>query len=91
MQANTATNNRVRKTVNDVVMAEMFLLQATIESVAVIGDGISEIGKQIASGDEDRSDSQDSISSVLQRIADEALEPYTSRYKYFRKMLDSNS
>jgi hypothetical protein len=88
MQANTV---RVRKTVNDVVMAEMFLLQATIESVAVIGDGISEISKQIATSDEDRSDSQDSISSVLQRIADDALEPYTSRYKYFRKMLDSNS
>ena len=91
MQTNTASNSRVRKTVNDVVMAEMFLLQATIESVAVIGDGISEIGKQIASGDEDRPYPEGSISSVLQRIADEALEPYTSRYKYFRKMLDSNS
>ena len=88
----TATgNNRVRKTVNDVVMAEMFLLQATIESVSAIGEGISEIGKQVASGDEDRLEPQDSISSVLQRIADEALEPYTSRFKYFRQMLDSNS
>ena len=90
MQTNDTPDNRVRRTVNDLVMAEMFLLQATIESATAIGDGINELGKQIAANDENHS-AWDTISSVLQRTADEALEPYTSRYKYFRKMISNDS
>lgn len=90
MQANEVQNTRVRKTVNDLVMAEMFLLQATIESATAIGDGINELGKQIAAN-EDKHSSWGTISSVLQRTADEAIEPYSSRYKYFRKMIGNGS
>jgi hypothetical protein len=91
MQANEIKQGRIRRTVNDLVMAEMFLVQATIESATAIGDGISELGKQIARGDEAQNSPWDSISTVLQRIADDALEPYTSRFKYLRKMNDSES
>ena len=90
MQANDVQNKRVRKTVNDLVMAEMFLLQATIESATAIGDGINALGRQIAAN-EDEHNSGETISSVLQRTADEALEPYSSRYKYFRKMIGNDS
>jgi hypothetical protein len=90
MPVNQVANSRVRKTVNDLVMAEMFLLQATIESATAIGEGISEIGKQISTGDNDKQNSWEEVSSVLQRIADEALEPYTSRYQYFRDMINSD-
>lgn len=90
MQANEVQNTRVRKTVNDLVMAEMFLLQATIESATAIGDGINELGKKIAAN-EDRNSSWGTISTVLQRTADEAIEPYSSRYKYFRKMIRNDS
>ena len=83
------TDNRVRRTVNDLVMAEMFLLQATIESATAIGDGINELGKKIAANDEKHSP-WDTISSVLQRTADEALEPYTSRFKYLRDTHDAD-
>lgn len=79
----------MRKTVNDLVMAEMFLLQATIESANVIGDGISQISRQIAADDE-ATQEQDSIADTLQRIADQAVEPYTTRFKYFREMISSN-
>ena len=30
----------------------------------------------------------ESIPALLQRIADDAVEPYTSRYQYFRDMLN---
>ena len=86
MQVNEIQQGRVRRTVNDLVMAEMFLVQATIESAAVIGSGINELGKQISQRDEPKSSPWDSISPVLQRIAGEALEPYTSRFKYLRNM-----
>jgi hypothetical protein len=91
MQANEAQPGRVRRTMNDLVMAEMFLVQATIESATAIGDGFSELGKQIAQGEENQASPWDSISSVLQRTADEALEPYTSRFKYLRDMIKSDS
>lgn len=89
MQDQQTQPGRVRRTVNDLVMAEMFLVQATIESVAAIGDGLNELGRQIAANDEQGSSPWDSISGVLQRTADEALEPYTIRFKYMRRLLDS--
>jgi hypothetical protein len=91
MQAQDTSNSRVRRTVNDLVMAEMFLVQATIESATVIGEGIGELGKQIADSEETGQASWDSLSKVLQRIGDEAMEPYTSRFKYFRDMISSDS
>lgn len=90
MQANEKPSY-VRKTVNDLVMAEMFLLQATIESVNVIGDGINEIGKQFAANDETGEDGElTSLTDTLARIADQAVEPYTTRFKFFREMISSN-
>lgn len=91
MQTQGGPQNRVRQAVNDLVMAEMFLVQATIESATAIGDGINVLGKQITDGDDAHQSSRDSLSKVLQRIANEALEPYTSRYKYFRDMINSDS
>lgn len=88
MQNNEYQPSRARKTVNDLVLAEMFLLQATIESASAIGDGLGEISRKISSEDEG-SHSWSAITSVLQRTADDALEPYTSRYKYFKEMRDA--
>jgi hypothetical protein len=62
----------------------MFLVQATIESASVIGNGINELGKQITQRDEA---GERSISALLQRIADDAVEPFSSRYEYFRDMI----
>ena len=91
MQTNEIPQSRARRTVNDLVLAEMFLVQATIESAAAIGDGISELSKQISASDESSVSPWDSISTTLQRITDEALEPYTSRFKYLRDMRNSDS
>tara|TARA_R110002049_G_scaffold24903_2_gene88047 strand:+ start:2535 stop:2801 length:267 start_codon:yes stop_codon:yes gene_type:complete len=78
---------RVRRTVNDLVMAEMFLVQATIESATVIGDGINQLSRHIAQRDEA---DERSISTLLQNIADDAVEPYSTRYEYFREMLSTD-
>ena len=87
MQNSELQTSRMRRTVNDLVMAEMFLVQATIESATAISDGINELGRQMSQSGESEDRSWDSISGVLQRTADEALEPYTTRLKYLRDML----
>ena len=84
MQNQEMQPSRVRRTVNDLVMAEMFLLQATIESATAIGDAFNELGT------EEGHESWEAISGILQRTADEALEPYTSRFRYFREMRGAN-
>ena len=91
MQANEVEQSRVRRTVNDLVMAEMFLVQATIESATAIGDGLNELGRQISEGDESEVSPWDTVSALLQRTADQAMEPYTSRFKYLREMISSDS
>jgi len=91
MQTQDLPGSRIRRTVNDLVMAEMFLVQATIESATAIGEGIEELGKKIADRNEPGQTSWESLSQVLQRISDEALEPYTTRYKYFKDMIGSGS
>ena len=91
MESQDAPQSRVRRTVNDLVLAEMFLLQATIESATVIGEGFSELGRQIGDTEVAGQDSWESISSTLQRIADNALEPYTSRFNYFRDVVNKDS
>ena len=76
-------NSRVRRTVNELVMAEMFLLQATIESANAIGEGITELGRQ---NRDEKGSRWQNVSSILQKTTGQALEPYSSRYRYFRDM-----
>lgn len=83
-------SSSLRNRVNDLVMAEMFLVQATIESVNVIGDGISELSKHLAANDDTQNEQQASITDTLARIADQAVEPYTTRFKFFRELVSSN-
>ncbi len=91
MQTNeVASQGKIRWAVGDIVVAEMFLIQATIESVNVIGDGIAELGKQFTTieGDSER---PEPIKSVIQRTRDEIVDSYTSRFNYLRKMIDGDS
>lgn len=90
MQEQQLVTNRMRRSVNELVMAEMLLIQATIESATAIGDGFNELGRQLSSGDENESSPWDSISGILQRTAGEVIEPYTTRFRYLRDMLDND-
>jgi hypothetical protein len=73
----------MRRVVSDLIMAEMFLVQATIESATAIGDGISALSRQL----EDDADT-DAVARLLARTADEAIEPYSSRIKVLREILE---
>jgi hypothetical protein len=91
MTGTSAGTGRFRRTVDDLIIAEMFLVQATIESATAIGDGLSALGRQITSADETGLAPADSISQALQRLADNAVEPYTSRFRYLRGLKSSDS
>jgi len=90
METNNPAPGRLRRTVDELIIAEMFLVQATIESATAVGDGLSELGRQITRGDDTGAAPADSISRTLQRIADSAVEPYTSRFKYLRDVTARN-
>lgn len=87
MQSNDIQPSRVNRAMSDLVMAEMFLVQATIESATAIGDGINQLSKQLTSIDAEN----EPLSALLQRTADEALEPYTTRFKYLRSLIETNT
>lgn len=84
MQANEVRPSRLRRRVNDLVLAEMFLVQATVESAAAIGDGIGDLGREITRTRDNEESPWDSIAGVLQRTADDAVEPFSSRLRYLR-------
>ena len=84
MENNTPESSRTRRVVNDLILAEMFLLQATLESATIIGNGLSELGRQVTAANDGETSPWDSLRTVVQRTADEALEPYASRFKYLR-------
>jgi hypothetical protein len=85
MTYNTS-QNRVRQTIDDLIIAELFLVQATIESATAIGDGLTALGRQIATADDAGTAPADTLGNTLQRLADNALEPYSSRFKYLRDL-----
>jgi hypothetical protein len=90
MNTQQAEPGRARRLFGDIVMAEMFLVQATIESATAIGSGLSALGKQFDSGN-DNAETRETFGSVIQRTADEAIEPYTTRFKYLRQLMDKDS
>lgn len=91
METNYQSRGRLRRTVDELIIAEMFLVQATIESATVLGDGLSTLGRQITNSDAAGTAPADSIGETLQRIAAEAVEPYTSRFRYLRDVISKNS
>jgi len=86
METSIATTSRLRRTVDDLIIAELFMVQATIESAAALGDGLSTLGRQITGADAPGDSPADSLGQSLQRIADSTLEPYTSRFRYLRDL-----
>jgi len=75
----------LRRAVNDLVIAEMFLVQATVESAAAIGDGVDALSRTI-NADHGRPVGEKPLRAALRHMAGQALEPYRSRLQYFRQM-----
>jgi hypothetical protein len=85
MQSSELQQGRARRVLNDLVMAEMLLMQATVESAQAIGDGLSEMTGTLAA-DFPEDAHRPSFSALLQRTAEGALEPYATRLKYLRRL-----
>ena len=90
MQTEQIDSGRARRVFEDIIMAELFLVQATIESATAIGNGVSALGKQFDGSNAD-AETRETFGSVIQRTADEAIEPYTTRFKYLRQLMDKDS
>lgn len=87
MQQQNATSSRLRRAVDELIITEMFLVQATIESANAIGEGLGALGRQLTSGEQPGESPADSLRHTLQRVAEEAMEPYSSRFAYLRDRL----
>ncbi len=90
MQRNAQLQSRLRRTVDELIIAEMFLVYATIESAAAIGDGLGQLGRQLTTGEQPGHTPADSLRNTLKKVAGEATEPYSSRFNYLRDRLRDN-
>ena len=90
MQENTVIQGRLRRTVDELVIAEMFLIYATIESATAIGEGLGELGRQLTTSEQPGNNPADSLRHTLQRVASRVAEPYSSRFGYLRDRLRNN-
>jgi hypothetical protein len=79
----------MQKAVGDLVLAELFLVQATIESVTAIGDGISALRGQLPAN-ESQADTQ-GLGSVIFFNDTATTEIYTTRFRYFRELIKKDS
>ena len=84
----TESQSKVHRAVSDIVVAEMMLVQATIESASLIGECISELGAQ-TDGGENGVATRKPIKNILLRTRDEVVDTYASRFSYLRKLSDS--
>lgn len=91
MDINRPSEGRFRRTVDELIIAELFLVQATIESATILGDGLNKLGKQLMSSDDETTGSPaDTLGDTVRRVADEAVEPYSSRFRYLRDTLNKD-
>ena len=84
------TDNTIRsragRAIGDLVMAELFLVQATIESASALGDGISELRDHLY-WDEAESKPKEELSAFLKRTREQVVEPYSAGFKYLRDIV----
>jgi hypothetical protein len=72
---------RANRTINELLVAEMFLVQATIESVSNLGESLEHAREALDDGRD--------LGDVLKAASREVFEPYRERYNYFRRFRDS--
>lgn len=85
-QTDNSLRNRAGRAIGDLVMAELFFIQATIESASVLGDGITELRDLYR--DDAATEPKEELSSFIKRTGDQLLEPYATRFKYLRELVN---
>ena len=83
---------RPGRVISDLVMAEIFLVQATIESATALGDGLGALRRRAGdAGDTAPTRTEpESVGEVIKRTRREMVEPYAARFDMFRKLLETN-
>ncbi len=76
--------SKVRRAVSDIVIAEMMLVQATIESASLIGECISELGTHLDLRGDGVAAAKP-IRNIVMRTRDDVVDSYASRFNYLRR------
>jgi hypothetical protein len=77
-QTDNSIRSRAGRAISELVMAELFLVQATIESASALSDSITEL-RQNESGED--------LTTLLARTRRDVVEPYSTRFKYLRELV----
>ncbi len=86
----TQANNirgRAGRALDDIVIAELFLVQATIESASILSDGINNLREQLS---KDGADKTEDFRGFLKKTGEQLVEPYSTRFKYFKEIVNDD-
>ena len=72
--------------ISELVLAEMFLVQATIESATALGDGLGALRRRLSDGDS----AGEELGTLLRRTGREVVEPYAERIGEFRRIFNED-
>jgi hypothetical protein len=89
-QKDTSIRGRAERAISDLVMAELFLVQATIESASALSEGISSLRHHLY-WDEAETLPKEELSAFLKRTGEQVVEPYSTRFKYLRDMREQDA
>ncbi len=82
---NPQGDSLARRAMGDIVLAEFFLIQATLESAAAIENGLTEIGRHFREDGDQQP--LERVGALLKRTREQAIEPYSTRLKYLRNLV----
>ena len=83
--------SRSGRAISELVMAEIFFVQATIESATALVDGLGALRRRFgANGANGESSPGETIGEVLKRTRHEVAQPYSERLEMFRKLREED-
>ena len=78
--------DRAERRISELVLAEMFLVQATIESATVLGDRFGDLRRRLAG----EAGEKEALGTLLRRTGRDLVEPYAERIEDFRKIFEED-
>jgi hypothetical protein len=85
-QQDNTLRGRAGRAISDLVMAELFLVQATIESASILGESITDY-RERRGQDGVKDDSALELRDFLKQTGEQLVEPYSARFRILRKLV----
>lgn len=82
------TTSVTDRRISELVLAEMFFVQATIESATALGDGFDALLRRFSANDGDSA--PEDLGELLRRTGRDVVEPYAERIEDFRKLFSED-